>query len=75
MAQPSVAPISDGGIQIEWHKNGKDLEIEFTPDREVMVYAAGFGPKEEWHEFQMGVGAGTESLAELLNRLIAEIEQ
>jgi hypothetical protein len=32
---PSVAPIPDSGLQIEWHRNGRDLEIEFSPDGSV----------------------------------------
>jgi len=27
---PSIVPISDGGLQIEWHRAGKDFEIEFS---------------------------------------------
>jgi hypothetical protein len=26
---PSVVPLGDGGIQFEWHRHGKNLEIEF----------------------------------------------
>ncbi len=26
---PSVVPLSDGGVQLEWHRGGKNLEIEF----------------------------------------------
>ncbi len=26
---PSVVPLSDGGIQVEWHRRGRNLEIEF----------------------------------------------
>ena len=26
---PSVVPLSDGGIQVEWHRQGRNLEIEF----------------------------------------------
>jgi len=27
---PSVVPLSDGGIQLEWHRRGRNLEIEFS---------------------------------------------
>src|ERR1017187_2252618 len=26
---PSVVPLNDGGIQLEWHRHGRNLEIEF----------------------------------------------
>ena len=29
---PSVVPLSDGGIQLEWHRHGRNLEIEFPTD-------------------------------------------
>lgn len=28
---PWVVPMSNGGIQLEWHENGADLEIEIEP--------------------------------------------
>lgn len=36
---PAVVPTSDGGLQLEWHRNGIDLEIEpFSPNR-ISFYA------------------------------------
>ena len=29
---PSVVPTAKGGVQLEWHRNGVDLEIEIYPD-------------------------------------------
>ena len=29
---PSIVPLSDGGIQLEWHRHGRSLEIEFPTD-------------------------------------------
>lgn len=29
--QPSVVPLSTGGLQVEWHRGGMHLEIEFEP--------------------------------------------
>ncbi len=29
---PSVVPLSDGGVQIEWHRRGLNIEIEFPAD-------------------------------------------
>ena len=30
--EPSIVPLSDGGIQVEWHRGGIDLEISFSDD-------------------------------------------
>ncbi len=31
---PQVVPTPNGGLQLEWHESGVDLEIEFGPDGE-----------------------------------------
>ncbi len=28
---PTVVPTLQGGVQLEWHRNGVDIEIEFSP--------------------------------------------
>lgn len=33
-APPLVAPLNDGGIQLEWHRGGLDVEVVFSPDDE-----------------------------------------
>jgi hypothetical protein len=33
-APPSVAPLNDGGVQVEWHRGGLDVELIFSPDDE-----------------------------------------
>lgn len=33
--EPFVCPCSNGGLQLEWHRNGYDLEIEISPNGEV----------------------------------------
>jgi hypothetical protein len=35
---PAVVPTSDGGIQLEWHQNGLDFEIESAPNGELTVF-------------------------------------
>ena len=35
---PSVVPTWDGGVQVEWHRNGIDLEIEVSADRAPEYY-------------------------------------
>lgn len=32
LAAPAVIPTVRGGLQLEWHRQGVDLEIEFEPD-------------------------------------------
>ena len=32
LAAPAVVPTVRGGLQLEWHRQGVDLEIEFEPD-------------------------------------------
>jgi hypothetical protein len=29
---PSVVPLTDGGVQVEWHRGGRNLEIEFSTE-------------------------------------------
>ncbi len=29
---PSIVPLTDGGLQVEWHLNGRDLEIVIAAD-------------------------------------------
>ena len=43
---PSVVPTSCGGVQIEWHVNSVDLEIEFYPNGKVGCWYE----TEEWGE-------------------------
>jgi hypothetical protein len=44
---PSVVPIPNSGLQIEWHRNGRDLEIEFNPDGAIEFYYFDEGTQEE----------------------------
>jgi hypothetical protein len=34
---PSVVPMSRGGVQLEWHEQGVDLEVSVDPDGHVMA--------------------------------------
>ncbi len=34
---PAVVPTAGGGVQLEWHRNGVDLEIEVIAPRECVV--------------------------------------
>jgi len=35
---PSVVPLSNGGLQLEWHRGGHDLEIIVNPEEEDRYY-------------------------------------
>ena len=36
--RPSIVPAPHGGLQVEWHTNGFDLEIEIEPSLSVSAY-------------------------------------
>lgn len=50
---PSIVPLSNGGLQLEWHRGGKDLEIEFSPQGRVSFYYFDEQTKDE-HEGPVG---------------------
>jgi hypothetical protein len=35
---PRVVPLSSGGLQLEWHRQGVDLEVVFDQDEEPFFY-------------------------------------
>lgn len=35
---PSVVPLGDGGLQIEWHRRQQDLEIVFSADESAQFF-------------------------------------
>lgn len=47
-APPAVVPLSDGGIQLEWHRGGLDVEVTFSPDGEPALYVADLESGHEW---------------------------
>ena len=45
---PQVIPTSEGGLQLEWHTKGIDLEITFSPDRRAsFLYSRPLSPDLE----------------------------
>jgi len=44
---PSVVPIPNSGLQIEWHRNHRDLEIEFSPTGGIEFYYFDEDTREE----------------------------
>ncbi len=47
---PSLVPTADGGVQIEWHRDGIDLEIEVVSHLRTVVYFADLQTGEEWED-------------------------
>lgn len=45
---PSIVPTVDRGIQLEWHEDGIDLEIEVLSRSRAVVYFADPSSAEEW---------------------------
>ena len=37
ISRPDIVPVSDGGVQVEWHRGGVDFEVCFSPE-ESLVY-------------------------------------
>jgi hypothetical protein len=52
--KPAVVPTNRGGIQIEWHTQGVDLEIEITPHGGIRLLYD--NPQEDAEEeFELGL--------------------
>jgi hypothetical protein len=45
---PAVVPLPDGGIQLEWHRAGVDVELTFDAGGAVDLYFADLAADEEW---------------------------
>jgi hypothetical protein len=64
---PSVVPGPDSGLQIEWHRNQRDLEIEFSPSGGIEFYYFDENAKDE--EREGPVGPNFANVKEYLNRI------
>jgi hypothetical protein len=47
---PSIVPTSSGGVQIEWHTRGIDLEIELQPNDRIFIIFEDLGSGEKWEQ-------------------------
>lgn len=47
---PDLVPISSGGVQIEWHINNVDLELEVLSPLRFVAYYLSQDDKTEWEE-------------------------
>jgi hypothetical protein len=45
---PAVVPTHDGGIQLEWHRAGLDVEVLFSGSDEDGLYVLDLRTREEW---------------------------
>ena len=47
---PAVVPTASGAVQLEWHRNGVDLEIEVVSPREFVVSLEAEATGEAWEK-------------------------
>jgi hypothetical protein len=45
---PAVVPLSDGGLQLEWHSGGVDVEVAFPRDEAPEMYVYVLDTGAEW---------------------------
>jgi hypothetical protein len=45
---PSVVPLSDSGVQLEWHRNGIDFEATFTDEDDRGLYCRDLRSGARW---------------------------
>ncbi|GJM23623.1 MAG: hypothetical protein DHS20C16_00380 [Phycisphaerae bacterium] len=64
---PSVVPTSCGGVQLEWHTNGIDLEISTVSSYRFLVSFENSGEEKEW-ELTADLNDLVECLSKLSNR-------
>ena len=66
MPQPSIVPTSRGGIQIEWHRDGMDIEIDVQSPSRLYVAFRDENTDEAWEQ---QISEDLNPLASLLARL------
>lgn len=66
--KPSIVPTSRGGIQLEWHRAGADLEIEVESPARLHVF---FEDQQADKETEATLAGNLEPLVPLLERLKA----
>ena len=45
---PAVVPLSDGGLQLEWHREGRNLEVEVPPSGPAVAWFYTPDEEDEW---------------------------
>ena len=64
IAPPSITPLADGGVQVEWHRGGLDIEITFSDD-EPGVYIE----DRQGGEIELSLTEAVSAIASYLPRL------
>lgn len=70
-APPQVVPTNSGGIQLEWHEQGVDLEIEIFPAGEPVVYCSDRAAGTDWEAPLSDCSAELKSLLQRLDEVWA----
>ncbi len=63
---PCVAPLSSGGLQLEWHRNGIDLEVVFDRGEERFFY---FRNRVSGEEAEQALRENSRLLRTIIDRL------
>lgn len=67
--EPQIVPTSEGGLQLEWHERGIDIEVAPRADRRVGVYYADHRTGKEWEaELRADLTLLRSALSELAQR-------
>jgi hypothetical protein len=45
---PTIVPVSDGGVQLEWHREGLDVEVLFSGEEDDGLYCHDVATGQEW---------------------------
>jgi len=64
---PAVVPLSDGGVQMEWHRGGLDIEVTFSPREAPEMYVRDIANGNEWE------GEPTPDLIEQVRPLLVRL--
>jgi hypothetical protein len=66
---PSIVPSSRGGVQLEWHTRGIELEVSFEPEGSYYVYFEDLRTQSVREtELDSDLGLVTEALSDLTHR-------
>lgn len=65
---PSIVPMANGGIQLEWHASGMDLEIELMDRWNAVVYFCDLATEKE---LEANLGEKFSEVVEIVGRFAA----
>jgi hypothetical protein len=67
---PSIVPTVSGGVQLEWHRLGRDLEIVVRPDESLYAF---FEDEQTGETFESAVAPGSPALSRFLELATAPL--